>query len=140
MTFLMNRSVRPFLTCLVNHSSKVLSPSYVRYNSSNPRPLMLMDLPRIVYPNLFLTIKNFFARMLITNYFDSTFAIKSFSDGARQALTVVSHLIGNGQFDLLSGFVTQEVEDFLFYRNTFVLLPCHRTIRLPMKSNEIILL
>jgi len=48
--------------------------------------------------------------MLINGYFDQTFAIKSFSDGARQALTVVSRLISNGQFDDLSGFVTQEVE------------------------------
>lgn len=72
--------------------------------------MMLMDIPRIVYPNLFLTIKNFFARMLINGYFDSTFAIKPFSDGARQAVTVASRLIGNGQFDDLSGFVTEEVE------------------------------
>jgi hypothetical protein len=78
--------------------------------SSDHRPMMLMDLPRIVYPNLFFTIKNFFARMLITSYFDSTFAIKPFSNGARQALTVVSRLIGDGQFDDLSGFVTPEVE------------------------------
>ncbi len=48
--------------------------------------------------------------MLITSYFDSTFAIKPFSNGARQALTVVSRLIGDGQFDDLSGFVTPEVE------------------------------
>jgi hypothetical protein len=73
--------------------------------------MMLMDLPRVVYPNLFLTIKNFFSRMLINGYFDSTFTMKSFSDGARQALTVVSRLIGNDQFDDLSGFVTQEVEN-----------------------------
>ncbi len=106
----MNRSSRSFVTCLLNYSPKLLSLNYVRYTSSNHRPMMLMDLPRIVYPNLFFTIKNFFARMLINGYFDSTFAIKPFSDGARQALTVVSRLIGNGQFDDLSGFVTQEVE------------------------------
>ena len=108
----MNRSIRPIVTCLLNHSPRFLSPSYVRYNSSNPRPMMLMDLPRIVYPNLFLSVKNFFARMLISTYFDSTFAIKPFSDGARQAVTVVSRLIGNEQFDDLSGFVTEEVETF----------------------------
>ncbi|CAF0811905.1 unnamed protein product [Adineta steineri] len=47
--------------------------------------------------------------MIISGYFDQTFAIKSFSEGARQAITVVSHLISNGQFDDLSGFVTREV-------------------------------
>ena len=110
MAFIISRSSRPFLTSLLNCSSKLSSSNDVCYNSTNQRPMMLMDLPRIVYPNIFLTIKNFFSRMLINGYFDSTFAIKPFSDGAKQALTVVSHLIGNGQFDDLSGFVTQEVE------------------------------
>lgn len=110
MALIINRSSRPFLTSLFNYSSKLLSSNHVRYTSSNPRPMMLMDLPRIVYPNLFFTIRNFFSRMLINGYFDSTFAMKPFSEGARQALTVVSRLIGNGQFDDLSGFATQEVE------------------------------
>lgn len=101
----MNRSSRPFLTSLLNYSNY-----HRRYLSSNNRPMVLMNLPRIVYPNLFLTIKNFFSRMLINGYFDSNFAMKSFSDGARQALTVVSQLIGNGQFDDLKGFATQEVK------------------------------
>jgi hypothetical protein len=74
---------------------------------------MLMDLPRIAYPNLFHFIKSLFSRVIITGYFDSTFAIKPFCDGARQALTVVSHLIGNGQFNDLPGFVTREVQNFL---------------------------
>ncbi len=110
MAFIIRRSSRLFLPTLLNYSPKLISSSYVRYTSSNHRPMVLMDLPRIVYPNLFLTIKNFFSRMIISGYFDSTFAIKPFCDGARQALTVVSQLIGNGQFDDLSGFVTQEVE------------------------------
>lgn len=76
----------------------------------HPQPLMLMDMPRIAYPNFFLVMKNFFSRAIINGYFDSTFAIKPFCDGARQALTVVSQLIANGQFDDLPGFVTREVE------------------------------
>jgi hypothetical protein len=99
-----------------------LRKSYIRSISSaqHHRPLMLMNLPRIAYPNLFLVIKNFVSRIIINGYFDSTFAIKPFSDGARQALTVVSQLIGNGQFDDLPGFVTREVE------NSFVLLIINR--------------
>lgn len=81
------------------------------------RPLMLMNLPRVAYPNVFLMIKNFFSRVIINGYFDSTFAIKPFCDGARQALTVVSHLIANEQFDDLHGFVTREVKN-LFIRET----------------------
>ena len=71
---------------------------------------MLMDLPRITYPNVFLMIRNFFSRVIISGYFDSTFTIQSFSDGARQALTVVSHLIANEQFDDLKGLVAREVD------------------------------
>ena len=48
--------------------------------------------------------------MIISTYFDSTFAIQPFTEGARQALTVVSQLIANGQFDDLHGFVTREVK------------------------------
>ena len=112
MAFIISRSSRPFLTSLLNYSpSKYLSSTHIRSTSVNHHhPMMLMDLPHIVYPNVFCTIKNFFSRMIISGYFDQTFAMKSFSDGARQALTVVSHLIGNGQFDDLSQFVTREVE------------------------------
>ena len=110
MASVINRCSRPFLSSILNSSPKLLFSFHLRSNSSHHRPMMLMDLPRIVYPNLFLTIKNFFSRLLINGYFDSTFAIKPFSDGAKQALTVASHLIGNGQFDDLEGFVTQEVE------------------------------
>ncbi len=94
-------------------SSKRFTLVYIRSISSaqHHRPLMLMDLPRIAYPNLFYVIKNFFSRVIINGYFDSTFAIKPFCDGARQAVTVVSHLIANEQFDNLHGFVTREVKN-----------------------------
>lgn len=118
MTFIMNRSSRLFLTSILTYPPKVLSFNQRCYMSSNQRPMMLMNLPRIVYPNLFFTIRNFISRLLITGYFDPTFAIKPFSEGTRQALTVVSRLIGNGQFDELSGFVTQEVEN---KKNTYIL-------------------
>ena len=105
------------LTSLRNFSSpKCLSLVHIRSISSDHhhqhhRPLMLMDLPRIAYPNMFLIIKNLFSRVFINGYFDSTFAIKPFCNGARQALTVASRLIANGQFDDLPGFVTREVEN-----------------------------
>jgi len=112
MASILNRS---FQTSLRSSSlSKCFSFIYIRSISSaqHHRPLMLMDLPRVAYPNVFLIIKNFFSRAIINGYFDSTFAIKPFCDGARQALTVVSHLVSNGQFDDLPGFVTREVEKF----------------------------
>ncbi|CAF0822076.1 unnamed protein product [Rotaria sp. Silwood1] len=108
MAFIISHSSRSFLISTLNYSSKLLSLNHIRYTSTDHRPMMLMDLPRIVYPNFFYTIRNFFSRIIISGYFDSTFAIKPFSDGARQALTVVSRLIGNNQFDDLSGLVTQQ--------------------------------
>lgn len=103
---------RSFLISLRNYPlPKHFSLVNIRsISSDHHRPLMLMNLPHIAYPNVFLMIKNFVSRVIINGYFDSTFAMKSFSDGARQALTVVSHLVGNGQFDDLPGFVTREVE------------------------------
>ena len=103
------RMTRFPLTSLLTHSSKWISRHRIRSVSTDKRPLMLMDLPRVVYPNLVLTMKNFFSRVIISGYFDSTFAIQPFTEGARQALTVVSRLIGNGQFDDLSSFLTKEV-------------------------------
>lgn len=106
MASILNRSL--LLKSL--HTSYV----YIRSVSSTQqhRPLMLMDIPHVVYPNMFLIIKNFFSRMIINGYFDSTFAIKPFTDGAKQAVTVVSQLIANEQFDDLPGFVTREVNKF----------------------------
>ena len=71
--------------------------------------MMLMDLPLRVSPNLMLIMKNFFARMLIHNQLDRTFSMKTFSEGARQALIVVSQLMARDQFDDLPGFVSREV-------------------------------
>lgn len=89
--------------CLVNCARS--------HSTDHQRPLMLMDLPLVASPNLLLMIKNFFSRMIINGYFDSSFAMQPFCQGARQALTVVSHLIANDQFDDLPGFVTREVLD-----------------------------
>ncbi|CAF0894217.1 unnamed protein product [Rotaria sordida] len=136
MAFIISRSSRSFLTSVLNYSPKLLSLNHLRYTSTNPRPLMLMDLPRIVYPNLFYTIRNFFSRMIISGYFDSTFAIKPFSDGARQALTVVSHLIGNNQFDDLSGLVTQQVIDEV--KTNYENLTSEQKQKIPIEESEIV--
>ncbi|CAF3406497.1 unnamed protein product [Rotaria sp. Silwood1] len=100
------------------------------------RPLMLMDLPHIAYPNIFLIIKNFFSRLIINGHFDSTFAIKPFCDGARQALTVVSQLIGNGQFDDLPGFVTREVINEV--KQNYEHLSSQQKQQIPVEEGEII--
>lgn len=110
MSFIISRASRFCLTPFARYSLKCISAKQTRSLASDQRPLMLMDVPRVVYPNLFFTVRNFFSRLIINGYFDPTFSVKPFSDGARQALTVVSQLIANGQFDDLSGFVTREVE------------------------------
>ncbi|CAF1255504.1 unnamed protein product [Rotaria magnacalcarata] len=136
MAFIINRSSRSFLTSVLNHSSKFLSSSHVRYTSSQHRPMMLMDLPRVVYPNLFYTIRNLFSRFLITGYFDSTFAMKPFSEGARQALTVVSRLIANNQFEELSEFATQKAIAEL--KENYKYLTAEQKQKLPVDESEIV--
>ena len=109
MAFILARSSRLTLRSLCQNSPKLFSSSLIRKNSSDQRPMMLMDLPRVVYPNFFLTMKNFFSRLLINGYFDPNFAIQPFTEGTRQALIVASRLIADGQFEDLAGFVTPEV-------------------------------
>ncbi|CAF0900182.1 unnamed protein product [Adineta ricciae] len=136
MASIFARSARSFLTPLMNYSNKRVPFKSVRYTSSNQQPTMLMDLPRVVYPNIFFTIKNFFSRMIITGYFDQTFAIKSFSEGARQALTVVSQLIANDQFDDLQGFVTREAINEV--RKNFHKLSSEQKQKIPVEESEIV--
>ena len=114
MTFTLTSSSRLLWNSVLKYSSQLLTSTHLRYTSFKHHPMMLMDLPRIVYPNLFFTIRNFLSRILISGYLDPTFAMKSFSDGAKQAVTVVSHLIANDQFDDLHGFVTRKVEYKIF--------------------------
>ena len=82
-----------------------------RMSSTQQSPMMLMTLPHLVYPNIFLFMRNLISRAVLSNYLDKSFAIQPFYEGARQALTVVSRLIGNGQFEDMPSFVTQEVEE-----------------------------
>lgn len=100
----LNRTLVLSTKCLFTNQFRSIS------SAQHHRPLMLMDIPHQAYPNAFLMIRNLFSRLIISTYFDSTFAMDSFSNGARQALTVVSQLIANEQFDDLQDFVTREVE------------------------------
>ncbi|UJR28017.1 hypothetical protein I4U23_009277 [Adineta vaga] len=136
MASIITRSSRILLTPLINYSTKALPIKSIRYTSRNHQPMMLMDLPRVVYPNLFFTIKNFFSRMLINGYFDQTFAIKSFSEGARQALTVVSQLIGNGQFEDLEGFATREVINEV--KQNYQKLSSEQKLKIGVDESEIV--
>ena len=126
------------LSILTRSVSKCLPIISIRSVSSaqHHRPLMLMDLPRIAYPNVFHMLRNFFSRVLISGYFDSTFAIKPFSDGARQALTVVSRLIANEQFNDLHGFVTREVINEV--KENYQYLSSQQKQQIAVEENEII--
>ena len=62
MISILNRSFRS------SSISKCISLRSIS-SAQHHRPLMLMDLPRIAYPNLFLIIKNFFNRIIINGYF-----------------------------------------------------------------------
>ncbi|CAF0938584.1 unnamed protein product [Adineta steineri] len=136
MASIINRS---FLTYFRNYSSSKCLPlikSIRSMSTDHHRPLMLMNIPHIASPNLFLVMKNFFSRIIINGYFDSTFAIKPFCDGARQALMVVSHLIANDQFDDLPGFVTQQVINEV--KQNYKHLTSQQKQQIPVEESEII--
>ena len=101
-------------------------------------PMMLMEVEHCVYPNLFLFLRNFLTSLTIKNFYDRTFDSKKFADGARQALTVVSQIIGEGQFDDLGQFVRPEVDKLLVLdRAQWCQMNEHLLSRSSMKSKRI---
>ncbi|CAF0832447.1 unnamed protein product [Didymodactylos carnosus] len=99
--------------------------------------MMLMNgIHRTIYPNIFKTIRNFFFRVLISGYFDSTFELKTFTEGAKQAVTVVSHYISQGRFDDLNGLVVKDAINEI--RQNFQSLPAAHKQKIPVLFDEII--
>merc|ERR1719203_354133 len=69
-----------------------------------------MDFPNTIFPRISHTIRNFFfARMLITPYFDQDFSIKDFSRGASESATMVSRCLSEGDLESLVELLTPEV-------------------------------
>ncbi|KFM74254.1 hypothetical protein X975_19857, partial [Stegodyphus mimosarum] len=73
------------------------------------KPKMLMKFEPVLRPEVLLTIKNWIlAKFIIRPYLDNEFTLKDFTSGAKQALTVVSSFLSQGDFQSLAGLVTDE--------------------------------
>ncbi|XP_023227478.1 m-AAA protease-interacting protein 1, mitochondrial-like [Centruroides sculpturatus] len=69
----------------------------------------LMEFPPVVWPGLFMSIKNWIlTKLIIQPYFEPEFDQPSFLKGAKQALVHVSNLLAKGDIDALKGLITSE--------------------------------
>ncbi|RNA02687.1 Juvenile hormone esterase binding [Brachionus plicatilis] len=88
--------------------SRTFSHSTLRAQSERPKsthPLMLMDMPRILVPNLFELIKIRLKVKFRMMQIDPSFNYSEFSKGTLQAVTTVSNMISKGDFQSLGDLV-----------------------------------
>jgi len=68
-----------------------------------------MKFEPVLKPEILLTIKNWIlTKLIIQPYLDSDFTLRDFIVGAKQALTIVSSLLSQGDFQSMKGLVTDE--------------------------------
>ncbi|XP_022248650.1 uncharacterized protein LOC106465103 isoform X2 [Limulus polyphemus] len=96
----------------------------------------LTDFPHIVWPSLFLTVKNWIqTKIIIQPYLDKQFNHKDFVVGAKQALGVVSSLLAVGDFEGLDGLVTQNA--IAEIKKNYLTLNVQQRQELEVKLNDI---
>jgi hypothetical protein len=99
--------------------SKSTKRDVCRYFSSDGGPPSnklppLMDFPKITWPSLMKSIRNFIlATFIIKPYFDRDFNLPDFVAGSKKAVEVVSKLIAEGDVKSLDGLVTKDVQPSL---------------------------
>lgn len=71
-------------------------------------PVKLMDFPERSVPSFVKSFRNRFFSFLIRAYYDATFTIDGFLEGATQAASIVSQCISDGNFADLKGLVVEE--------------------------------
>nr|XP_053627748.1 uncharacterized protein LOC128685278 [Cherax quadricarinatus] len=70
--------------------------------------LQLMDVPWVIWPSLWHTVRNWiFANLIIHRYLDQEFSLSSFKTGAIQALVHVSSELSKGNFEALHELITK---------------------------------
>ncbi|XP_015915401.1 m-AAA protease-interacting protein 1, mitochondrial [Parasteatoda tepidariorum] len=80
-------------------------------NDKKPKkkPTTLMNFVPIMRPQFFLTIKNWiFTKFIIQPYLDGDFTLKDFTNGAKQALSIASSFLSQGDFQSLQGLVADD--------------------------------
>ncbi|KAJ3646438.1 hypothetical protein Zmor_024026 [Zophobas morio] len=98
-----------------NFGVKYTSKNACRYKSSESGPPSsklppLMDFPKITWPSLVKSVKNFIlATFIIRPYFDREFNLPDFVIGSKKAVEVVSKKIAEGDTVSLTGLVTSDI-------------------------------
>ncbi|RZC41529.1 C2orf47 -like protein, mitochondrial [Asbolus verrucosus] len=87
--------------------------SRCNFSQSNPpsnKLPPLMDFPKITWPSLIKSVRNFIlATFIIKPYFDGDFNLSDFVIGSKKAVEVVSKKIAEGDIKSLNGLVTSDV-------------------------------
>ncbi|XP_033104826.1 m-AAA protease-interacting protein 1, mitochondrial-like [Anneissia japonica] len=83
----------------------------VRKFSSNPDERVRIKPVFVAVPNPIRAIRNFVYSWLIRGYFDKEFSMVEFTEGAKQAVSVVSQKISEGNFEELVGLLSPKTID-----------------------------
>ncbi|KAJ8958648.1 hypothetical protein NQ318_016373 [Aromia moschata] len=77
---------------------------------ANKLPQLMPNLPKIVWPSLIKSIRNFIlATFIIKPYLDREFNLPDFVAGSKKAVEVVSRKIAEGDLKSLEGLVTNDI-------------------------------
>ncbi|XP_076356606.1 uncharacterized protein LOC143249896 [Tachypleus tridentatus] len=102
----LTRALRQFSTSVAYHGHE--KPQMEGDDKDDKTANSLMDFPHVIWPSLFLSVKNWIqTKFIIQPYLDKQFNHKDFVVGAKQALSAVSTLLAVGDFGGLDGLVTQ---------------------------------
>lgn len=128
-----------------DHPKLVNSVQYLRTGSrsfsddrkSQTKPPLLMKFHPVVKPEFLMTVKNWIlAKFVIQPYLDNDFSIKEFTRGAKQALAAVSALLSQGDFQALTGLVSDEAVSEV--QRNYSLLSLKQRQELKVKPSDIL--
>ncbi|KAJ8255917.1 hypothetical protein COCON_G00197810 [Conger conger] len=114
---LLTRLFRADRDVLVHPTSRTLTPvapvlSTVRLLSSHRDGHSNKQTPKVLFvgiPNPLMWFRTRIYYFLIRAYFDKEFNIEEFTDGAKQAFSLVSRLLSQCQFEALEGLVAKDL-------------------------------
>ncbi|CAH0550146.1 unnamed protein product [Brassicogethes aeneus] len=98
-----------------NLKYRSLAESFRRCYSVEEKPSTnklppLMNFPKIVWPSLIKSMRNFvLATFIIKPYLDREFNLPDFISGSKRAVEVVSHKLSSGDLKKLNGLVTSDI-------------------------------
>ncbi|KAL8618003.1 hypothetical protein ACOMHN_040227 [Nucella lapillus] len=99
-------------------------------------PVKLMDFPEKTVPDIVKSFRNRFFSFLIKGYYDTTFTIDGFLEGAVQAVSSVSSYVSDGNFADLKGLVADEAVPEI--QNNYADLTYQQRRWLKVKPSEVI--